>query len=104
MPSFGSFQADREIFSDPFYTVYAARKSGDPQSEYAIKLFSLHHIDLDKQNADVLDPLFSDIERSCVERIGVQERAAAASQFVSPILETGQDERGVWYATRFYPR
>jgi hypothetical protein len=34
----------------------------------------------------------------------VQQRAAAASAFVSGIFETGQDERGVWYVTRFYPR
>ena len=104
MASFGSFETDREVYSGPTYTVYSARKPGETGAEYAIKVFSLHQIGLDEESAADLGPLLGDLERSIVERIGVQQRAAAASEFICPVFETGQDERGVWYATGYYPR
>src|ERR1043165_3552333 len=103
MPSFGSFEVEREIYSGPTYTVYSAKKSGDA-TEYAIKVFSVHHISLEPESATQLDPLLSDIEKACVERIAVQQKAAVSSKCVAPIFETGRDDRGVWYATSFYPR
>jgi hypothetical protein len=104
MASFGSFETERETYSGPTYTVYSAKKQGDPKTDYAVKVFSVHHIGLEAESATQLDPLLSDIENACVQRIGVQQKAAEASKLVAPILETGSDERGVWYATTFYPR
>jgi len=104
MASFGSFETDREIYSGPTYTVYGAKKSGDPTTDYVIKVFSIPRSSFGFEAAEDLDPLISDIERSCAERIALQQKTAASSKFVSVVLETGQDERGVWYATRFYHR
>src|SRR6266446_424858 len=104
MASFGSFETVRVVYSGPAYTVYSAKKSGDPKTEYAIKLFNVRRQELESEAEAALDPLIRDVERACVERIAVQQRAAAGSKLISAILETGQDERGVWYATYFYPR
>jgi hypothetical protein len=104
MASFGSFETERETYSGPTYTVYSAKKQGEAKAEYAIKVFSVHQISLEPESAQELDPLLSDIERACVERIAIQQKAAATSKFVATIFETGRDERGVWYATNFYPR
>jgi hypothetical protein len=104
MATFGSFETEREIYSGPTYTVYNAKKQGEPAAEYAIKVFSVHHMGLEPESAAQLDSLLSDIEGACVGRIAVQQKAAASSKFVASILETGSDERGVWYATKFYPR
>ncbi len=104
MASFGSFETEREVYSGATYSVYNAKKQGDSKTEYAIKVFSAHHITLEPEAAEQLDPLLSDIERACVDRIAVQQKAAATSKFIAPILENGRDERGVWYATKFYPR
>lgn len=104
MATFGSFETERESYSGPTYTVYSAKKQGDPTTEYAVKVFSVHHLSLEPESAEQLDPLLGDIERSCVERIAIQQKTAALSKFVAPIFETGSDERGVWYATKFYPR
>ena len=104
MASFGSFETERETYSGPTYTVYSAKKQGEAKAEYAIKVFSVHQISLEPESAEQLDPLLSDIERACVERIATQQKAAASSKFIAPIFETGRDERGVWYATSFYPR
>lgn len=104
MASFGSFETEREIYSGQTYTVYSAKKHGDPKTEYAIKVFSVHHINLEPESAEQLDPLLSDIEKACVERIAMQQKAAAGSKLVAAIFESGRDERGVWYATTYYPR
>jgi hypothetical protein len=104
MASFGSFETERETYSGPTYTVYSAKKQGEPKTEYAVKVFSVHHIGLEAESVTQLDPLLSDIEKACVQRIGVQQKTAETSKLVAPILETGSDERGVWYATTFYPR
>jgi len=104
MAVFGSFETDREIYSDPIYTVYGAKKSGEPTSEYAVKVFSIQHVQLDEESSTQLEPLLSDIEKARVKGIEIQGKAAAASSFIAPVLESGYDNRGVWYATRFYPR
>jgi len=64
MAFFGSFETGREIYSDPIYTVYGARKSGDATSEYAVKVFSIHQVSLEAESTTDLEPLLSDIERS----------------------------------------
>lgn len=104
MASFGSFETEREVYSGPTYTVYSARKAGDPKTDYAVKVFSVHHIGLEPESAAQVEPLLSDIERACVDRIAIQQKAAGTSKFIAPIFETGRDERGVWYATTYYPR
>src|SRR5262249_43283594 len=104
MASFGSFEIEREIYSGPAYTVYSAKKSGDPKSKYAVKVFNGRRQPLEPDSARDLDPLLRDVEGACVERIALQERAGRSSKNVSPILESGQDDRGVWYATYFFPR
>src|SRR5947207_712942 len=103
MATFGSFETEREIYSDAIYTVYAATKPGDAKSEYAVKLFHTQRgfeAEIPTELGGLLNP--QDVERSCIESIGVQERGAAASAFIAPVLESGHDERGVWYATKFY--
>ncbi len=104
MASFGSFETVREVYSDPIYTVYSATRTGDPQSEYAIKVFSIHQTPMETGTAETLEPLLADIENARSDAIRVQAKAASASKFIAPVFLTGQDERGVWYATRFYPR
>src|SRR5438552_1663979 len=105
MASFGSFETEREVYSGPIYTVYTARKAGDARTEYAVKVFSLHRVEIEPEStAEQLDPLLTDLERSCSDRIAIQQQAAEQSKFVSPVLESGKDQRGVWYATYFYPR
>src|SRR6266478_7467730 len=104
MAFFGSFETDREIYSDPIYTVYGAKKSGDPVSEYAVKVFSIHQVSLEAETSTELEPLLSDIERVRLKGIEVQAKAAATSAYIAPVLESGRDDRGVWYATQFYPR
>src|SRR6185369_13136661 len=104
MPSFGAFQTVREVYSGPTYTVFSARKPGDPKTEYAVKVFSVRQLGIELESATELDPLLKDLEQACTERVTAQQKAAASSKFICPILERGQDERGVWYVTRYYPR
>ncbi len=103
MALFGSFETIDEAFSGEAYTVYSARRSGDP-AEYAIKLFIIRAEGVDAESAEVLGPLLRDLENTCAERVSVQQKGAEASKNVAPIFERGQDDRGVWYATKFYPR
>ncbi len=103
MALFGSFETEREVYSDPIYAVYLARKSGDPGGEYAVKVFRLPANDLEAQLTG--QPLSREqLEQARRKSVSLQELAATGSRFISPVLERGQDERGVWYATRFYQR
>jgi PEGA domain len=104
MALFGSFETEREVYSDPIYTVYSARRSGEPKADYALKVFSIQQVGFDAETAEELAPLLVDIEGSRIQCIEVQAQGAANSKYIAPVLEKGQDERGVWYATRFYPR
>jgi hypothetical protein len=104
MASFGSFETEREVYSDPIYTVYSARKAGDPKSEYAVKVFSIQRAGFDPQTTNDLAPLLVDIEDARSNCLEMQAKGAAQSAFIAPVFEQGRDDRGVWYATRFYPR
>src|SRR5947208_749558 len=103
MALFGSFETDREVYSGPIYTVYSARKRGDPSPEYALKVFSIQQVGFDPEAAD-LAPLLVDIQGSRIQCIEIQAQASGISKCIAPVYEKGQDDRGVWYATRFYPR
>lgn len=102
MASFGSFETEQEVYSDAVYTVYLARKSGDAATEYALKVFHWPASDEVELTGQVLRR--DELERARVNSIDQQQRAAANSRFVAPILERGRDERGIWYVTRFCPR
>jgi hypothetical protein len=103
MASFGSFETVREVYSDPIYTVFFARKSGDPVTEYAVKVFRLPASQLEAELTGHA-PSREELEKARLDSLSVQERAAANSRLIAPVLERGNDDRGVWYATRFYPR
>ena len=102
MATFGSFETEREVYSDLIYAVYNARKTDDPNGEYAVKVFRLPDRGLESEIAP--GARRDELERDRLSSILVQQQAAATSAFVAPILETGNDSRGLWYATRFYPR
>ena len=104
MAQFGSFETEREVYSDPIYTVYSAKKTGDPRGQYALKVFSIQRVGFDPETAADLAPLLVDIESARVQCVDLQARGAAISKNIAPVFEKGQDERGVWYAARFYPR
>jgi hypothetical protein len=104
MALFGSFETEREVYSDPIYRVYSARRSGEPKVDYALKVFSIQQIGFEPEAAQDLAPLLVDIEGSRLQSIEVQAQGAATSKCIAPVFEKGHDERGVWYATRFYHR
>jgi sulfatase-modifying factor enzyme 1 len=103
MASFGSFEAGREVYSDPGYTVYSAHRQGDPVTEYALKVFRFPVSELE---AELAGQTLSreELEQTRFKSLVVQETAGAASHFIAPILEKGKNDQGVWYATRSYPR
>ncbi len=103
MALFGSFETEREVYSDPIYTVYSARKRGEASWDYAVKLFRLPATGPEAESA-VDAGTRDELQRQHLSRITVQQTGAAASAFIAQILERGQDDRGVWYVTRFYPR
>jgi hypothetical protein len=104
MATYGSFETEREVYSGPAYTVYSARKAGEAKADYAVKVYSLYPTGVDAEAANEVFALISDIEDTTVQRVAIQEKAAAGSANVAPVLESGKDETGVWYVTRFYPR
>src|SRR5580700_10967094 len=101
---FGPFEIVREIESSAGATVYRARKEGDPKGEYAIKIFSPERLAAEQSSGDIsaLDPLFKDLGAAFVSSVNLQKKAADGSPLFAPILAGGQDERGAWYATRYY--
>jgi hypothetical protein len=103
MALFGSFETGREVYSDPGYTVFSAHKQGDSLTEYALKVFRFPVSELEAELAGQTASR-EELEQTRLNSLAVQESAAAASRFVAPIFEKGKNERGVWYATRFYPR
>src|SRR5216683_4332444 len=106
MGAYGSFETDRELSSAQGARVYRARQTGvSAGDDFVVKVFSLESlIGPDQQTRSDLDPLLADLSQAFTRRIELQRQAAAESKRIAPILETGKDERGVWYATRFYPR
>jgi hypothetical protein len=103
MASFGSFETEREAYSDVIYTVYTARKVNDSGGQYAVKVFRLPDRGLEAEVAGGTES-HDELECARLSSIDVQQEAAAGSPFVAPVLERGNDSRGLWYATRFYPR
>ncbi len=106
MEVFGSFETSRELSSGQGARVYRARQTGvSAADDFVVKVFSLEPlIGPDQETRSDLDPLLADLSQAFTRRVELQRQAAAGSSRIAPILETGQDERGVWYATRFYPR
>ncbi len=106
MGAYGSFETNRELSSAQGARVYSARRAGvSAGDDFVVKVFSLESlIDGDPETRSDLDPLLADLSQAFTRRIELQRQAAGASARIAPILETGKDERGVWYATRFYPR
>lgn len=104
MALFGSFETERETYGGPVYSVFIAKKQGDPKTEYAVKLFHPPPTSELMESEEEAARRRSDYEKTCLERIRLQKTAAESSNYVSPILESGQDERGVWYVTSFFPR
>lgn len=104
MALFGSFETEREVYSDPIYTVYGAKRSGETKADYAVKVFSIQRVGFDEDTSTELAPLLLDIESARLQCIELQSRGAGASKCIAPVFDKGQDERGVWYVTWFYPR
>ena len=103
MASFGNFETEREVYSDAIHTVYSAKRRGE-ETTYALKVFSIQRIGFEDETRTELESLLGDLERSRIKSIEIQRKGAEGSRFVAPVLETSYDERGVWYATGFYPR
>ncbi len=106
MEPFGPFEAGREIDSANGATVYRAKKAGDAKGEYIVKLFSPGSaMPPDSGGAESeLDPLLQDLVRAFSDRVSLQKQAAEGSPYFVPVLASGQDKRGAWYATQFYAR
>jgi hypothetical protein len=79
--SCGPYKIVSETGSGDGWTSYLARGDGD----------------------EVLITVFAD-EAVARQVIELQQRAAAASPHVAPVLKSGRCEEGEWYATRAYPR
>src|SRR5205085_1041947 len=103
MAAFGSFDTEQEVYSDPTYTVYTARRRGDPTGDFAVKVFRIRLGDLEAKLAGQ-SVQAQEREQALRQSVNLQELAAAGSQCIAPVLERGRDENGIWYATRFYPR
>src|SRR5260370_34102580 len=106
MGAYGSFETDRELSSAQGARVYRARQTGvSAGDDFVVKVFSLESlIGPDPQTRSDLDPLLADLSQAFTRRIELQRQAAAESKRLAPILESGKDGRGVWDATRVYPR
>src|SRR5947209_1712722 len=106
MGAFGSFETSREFSSAQGARVYRAHQTGvSAGDDFVVKVYCLESlIGPDQQTRSDLDSLLADLSQSFIRRIELQRQAAGVSKRIAPILETGKDDRGVWYATRFYPR
>jgi len=106
MDPFGPFEAGRELESGHGSTVFKAQKVGDPKGDYVIKLFSPGRMMPDEpgETGSQRDPLFKDTGGSLTSLVNLQNKAAQSSPHFVPILASGDEERGAWYAARYYPR
>src|SRR5271169_6631029 len=103
METYGPFEIGRTLDSGGGATVFEARKEGDRKGRYAVKVFSLERLlsEQEPENRLQLDPLFHDIGASFAARVSLQQQSAQISPYFAPILASGHDERGAWYATQF---
>jgi len=105
MRSYGAYEAHSEIGSASGSTVYSAQKIGETTDAYAIKVYSLERLVGDNEETySELGELIEGLDHSFTSRTALQKQAGENSRLIAPILDSGQDERGTWYATRFYPR
>jgi len=105
MPAYGPYETTREIASGHGFIVYTARKAGEAQDHYAVKVFALDSfISADAEDRTELDTLVADFDRTFNLSVELQKQAAAVSRCVAPILDVGREEGSAWYATRLYPR
>ena len=105
MPTYGPYETNRELASGHGSVVYSARKAGESQDNYAVKVFALEEfIGGDHESQAELDPLVAEFKRNFTSSVELQRKAAAVSPHVAPILDVGQDAANAWYATRLYPR
>lgn len=92
MEAFGSFEVRGKAYSDSKCILYHALKVGESKAKrYLVKLFLFRRVG-------------SRTERLRLRGIELQKTAASASAFICPVLESGQDSRGVWYVTPDLPR
>src|SRR4051812_26408130 len=103
MERYGSYEVVRELGSGYGTVVYAARRTGETETAFAIKVFSLDPLVGEPDSQAELNPLLQDLDHSFSTCIDTQQKAAAASARVAPILEHGEIEHGEWYATRLFP-
>jgi hypothetical protein len=105
MPAYGPYETTREIASGHGFVVHAARKAGEAQDNYAVKVFALDSfISAEAEDRAELDRLVAEFDRSFHRSVELQKQAAAVSRCVAPILDAGRAEGSAWYATRLYPR
>jgi hypothetical protein len=106
MQSYGNYQIDREIASGQGTVVYSARPPGESgPASCAVKVFSPNLLTLlDAATSEELSETYKGITRDGLKRIEIQKLAAAASPYVAPVLDHGQDGSTVWYATQLYPQ
>src|SRR6185369_17104158 len=116
MEQYGSYEVIKELSAAQGFAVYLVRtKAGGIASDagFVVKAFS----SVDSIGADTqlwcrrelklvpLKPRVSANPEAFLNAIRKQQRASSqGSPYIAPVVGCGQDERGAWYATRFYPR
>src|SRR4051812_29173631 len=103
MERYGSYEVVREIGSGYGTAVYAARRTGETEAAFAVKVFSLDPLVGEPDAQAELNPLLKELEHSFSTCIESQKKAAASSPRVAPILDHGEFEQGEWYATKLFP-
>ena len=106
MQCFGLFELGPVMASGGGTTTHEARKQTDPAGRYVVKVFSPERL-VPEEQADAkaaLDPLLQELGAEFAGRIIAQREAAETSPCFVPIVGAGSEDRGTWYATRYYPR
>ncbi len=106
MQCFGLFELGPVIASGGGTITYEARKQTDPAGRYVVKVFDPEQL-VPKEASEAkaeLTPLLQEFGAEFAGRVQVQKEAAEGSSCFVPILGAGYEDRGTWYATRYYPR
>jgi hypothetical protein len=107
MERFGPFSVVRELDAGQGATVYEARKEGDAEGKYVLKVFApagLVEAEETEAHRELRDLLLG-LGGAFSQRVELQKKAAEESRHFVPILATGQDEHGTtWYAAPLYTR